>query len=153
MPSTVTMDCSTLSPVSPTSRVYFECWGNRELPATMSFSAGPAFLVPPATVGCSGWPTGGVITGTLTRTGPCDFVWGYSSGSFTILFAWTAGGKPVGCTINQTSLIGHWGLGNPVGPASGSCSQDPSTGVVTFTYTGSISNGLCRCPVTVTYYG
>ena len=147
------IDCSTLSPVAYPNPVYHPCWGRRALPSTMQFSAGPSTPIPPNTVCNSGWPTS-VITGTLTRSGPCNFVWGYSSGaSFTILFAWTPVGPPISCTIDQAAMFPNWSLANVTGTPSGVCSQNPTTGIVTMTFTGVISDGICTCPVTVTYNG
>lgn len=153
MPTTIdTLDCKTLSPATYTNPIFHPCWGKKVLPATMSFTAGPTSLIPPNMTLCPGWPSG-VITGTLTRTGPCGFAWSYSSGSFSIIFAWTAGGPPVSCTINQTEMFPNWSFNNVTGTPTGSCSQDPGTGITTMTFTGVISNGLCSCPVTVTFTG
>lgn len=150
--TTETIDCKTLAPAPAGGRIYHPCWGNRALPSTMSFSAGPSTLIPPNTSCNVGWPTT-VVTGTLTRSGPCDFVWGYSTGSFGILFAWTGGGPPLSCNINQAEMFPNWSMANIVGTPSGSCSQDPVTGIVTMTFTGTISDGFCSCPVTVTFNG
>lgn len=146
------IDCSTLSPVTYPNPVYHPCWGRRALPATMQFTAGPATPIPPNTTCNTGWPTG-VITGTLVRSGPCLFTWGYSTGSFAILFGWTLMGPPVSCTIDQAEMYPSWSLSNVTGTPSGSCSQDPITGIVTMTFTGIISDGFCNCPVTVTFNG
>jgi len=150
--STTVIDCKTLVPGTTYAPAYFPCWGLRELPATMSFTAGPSTPIPPNTTCNAGWPTT-VITGTLTRTGACDFAWGYSSGSFGIIFAWTNAGPPISCTINQTELYPDWSLDNVTGTPTGSCSQNPTTGIVTLTFTGIISDGFCECPVTVTFNG
>lgn len=152
MPTTSTFDCSSLSPETYPPPVYIPCWGNRPLPTTMSFSAGPSTPIPPNTSCPTGWPTT-VITGTLTRNSPCSFAWGYSNGSFAILFAWTRPGPPISCTINQTELFPNWSLSNVSSGATGSCTQDPVTGIVTLTFTAIVSNGICTCPVTVTYSG
>ena len=146
------LDCSTLSPATYTNPVYHPCWGRRALPGTMQFTAGPSTPIPPNTTCNTGWPAG-VITGTLTRTGPCDFAWGYSSGSFGIIFSWTLAGPPVSCDIDQAELYPEWSLNNVTGVPTGTCSQDPSTGIVTLTFTGTISDGFCTCPITVTYNG
>ena len=150
--STTVIDCKTLVPGTTYAPAYFPCWGLRELPATMSFTAGPSTPIPPNTTCNTGWPTT-VITGTLTRTGACDFAWGYSSGSFGIIFAWTNAGPPISCTINQAELYPDWSLDNVTGTPTGSCSQNPTTGIVTLTFTGIISDGFCEFPVTVTFNG
>jgi len=150
--TTEILDCKTLAPAPAASRVYHPCWGNRPLPSTLNFSAGPSTPIPPNTSCNAGWPTT-VITGTLARTGVCDFSWGYSTGSFGILFAWTVGGPPLSCSINQAELFPNWSLNNVVGTPTGSCSQDPVTGIVTMTFTGTISDGFCTCPVTVSFSG
>lgn len=147
-----TLDCKTLAPGLTYNPAYFPCWGLRALPSTMSFSAGPSTPIPPNTSCNTGWPTT-VITGTLTRTGPCDFAWGYSTGSFGILFAWTGGGIPLSCTIDQAELYPSWSLNNVTGTPTGSCSQNPTTGIVTLTFTGIISDGFCTAPVTITFSG
>ena len=146
------IDCSTLSPATYTNPVYHPCWGRRALPATMQFTAGPSTPIPPNTTCNTGWPAG-VITGTLTRTGPCLFSWGYSTGSFGIFFSWTLLGPPISCNIDQAELFPSWSLNNVSGTPTGTCSQDPITGIVTLTFTGTISDGFCTCPVTVTYNG
>lgn len=146
------IDCSTLSPATYTNPVYHPCWGRRALPATMQFTAGPSTPIPPNTTCNTGWPTG-VITGTLTRSGPCLFTWGYSTGSFSILFAWTLAGPPISCNINQAELFPSWSLNNVSGTPTGTCSQNSTTGIVTLTFTGIISDGFCTCPVTVTFNG
>jgi hypothetical protein len=150
--TTESLDCSSVAPPPAGSRIYHPCWGNRALPSTLNFSAGPSTPIPPNTSCNTGWPTT-VITGTLSRTGNCDFAWNYSTGSFGILFAWTVGGPPLSCSINQTELFPNWSLNNVIGTPSGSCSQNPSTGIVTMTFTGIISEGFCTCPVTVTFSG
>lgn len=150
--TTSVLDCKTLAPAPAASRIYHPCWGNRPLPSTLNFSAGPSTLIPPNTSCNAGWPSS-VITGTLSRTGACNFVWGYSSGSFGILFAWTVGGPPLSCSINQTELFPNWSLNNVIGTPTGSCSQNPTTGIVTMTFTGTISDGFCTCPVTVSFSG
>jgi hypothetical protein len=150
--STTVIDCKTLVPGTTYAPAYFPCWGLRELPATMSFTAGPSTPIPPNTTCNTGWPTT-VITGTLTRTGACDFAWGYSSGSFGIIFAWTNAGPPISCTINQAELYPNWSLSNLTGTPTGSCSQNPTTGIVTLTFTGIISDGMCEAPVTITFNG
>lgn len=147
-----TLDCKTYAPSPTSNRVYHQCWGNRAFPATLGFSAGPSTPIPPNTTCNTGWPTA-AITGTLSRTGVCDFAWGYSSGSFAILFAWTAGGQPLSCTINQSEMFPSWSLNNVTGTPTGSCSQNPATGIVTMTFSGTISDGFCTCPVTVSYSG
>ncbi len=152
MSTTVTLDCATLAPAPVPSRLFHPCWGMRALPSTMQFAAGPSTPIPPNTTCNTGWPMT-AITGTLTRSGPCSFVWGYSSGSFGILFAWTAGGYPLSCSINQTEMFPNWSFSNVVGTPTGSCSQNPTTGVVTMTFTGTISDGFCTCPITVTFNG
>lgn len=150
--TTTILDCKTLAPGTTYAPAYHPCWGLRALPSTMSFTAGPSTPIPPNTTCNTGWPTT-VITGTLTRTGPCDFSWGYSSGSFGIIFSWTNLGPPISCTINQTELFPDWSLNNVTGTPTGSCSQDPTTGIVTLTFTGVISDGFCECPVTVSFSG
>lgn len=150
--TTETLDCKTLVPLDCDTRVYHPCWGNQELPATLDFEAGPSVPIPPNTTCNVGWPTT-VITGTLSRTGVCDFAWGYSTGSFGILFAWTMGGPPLSCTIDQAEMYPEWSLNNVTGTPTGSCSQDPITGIVTMTFTGVISDGFCECPITITFSG
>ena len=150
--TTTLLDCKTLEPTVPYNPSYHPCWGLRALPSTLSFTAGPSTPIPPNTTCNTGWPTT-VITGTLARTGACDFAWGYSSGSFTILFSWTNAGPPISCTINQTELYPDWSLDNVTGTPTGSCSQNPSTGIVTLTFTGTISDGFCECPITVSFSG
>jgi len=152
--TTESLDCSSVAPPPAGSRIYHPCWGNRALPSTLNFSAGPSTPIPPNTVCNSGWPTS-VITGTLTRSGPCEFVWFYSSpsGSFGIYFAWTVGGPPLSCSINQTEMSPNWAFSNAVGVSTGSCSQNPTTGIVTMTFTGTIGDGFCTCPITVTFNG
>jgi hypothetical protein len=152
--STSVLDCTTLVPTIPYSPAFHPCWGLRAFPSTLSFAAGPSTPIPPNTTCNTGWPST-VITGTLARTGPCEFSWGYSSGSFGIFFAWTVASYPVVCTVNQATLYPSWSLNNIVAsPApSGSCSQDPTTGIVTLTFSGTISDGFCTCPVTVSYSG
>lgn len=151
--TTESLDCSSLAPPPAANRIYHPCWGNRALPSTLNFSAGPSTPIPPNTSCNTGWPTT-VITGTLTRTSPCDFSWGYSTGSFGILFAWTVGGPPLSCSINQTEMFPQWSLNNLIGGTlTGSCSQDPTTGIVTMTFTGTIGDGFCTCPVTITFNG
>lgn len=152
MSTTVTLDCATLAPAPVLNRLFHPCWGMRALPSTMQFAAGPSTPIPPRTACNTGWPMT-AMTGTLTRSGPCSFVWGYSSGSFGILFAWTAGGYPLSCSINQTEMFPNWSFSNAVGTPTGSCSQNPTTGVVTMTFTGTISDGFCTCPITVTFNG
>lgn len=147
-----TFDCKTIAPGLTYNPAYHPCWGLRQLPSTMSFSAGPSTPIPPNVSCNTGWPTT-VITGTLTRTGPCDFAWGFSTGSFGIIFAWTAGGPPIKCTINQTEMFPDWSVSNLTGTPSGSCSQNPITGVVTMTFNAVISDGFCTCPVTITFNG
>lgn len=146
------LDCKSYNPPPTASRVYHPCWGNRALPSTLTFSAGPSTPIPPNASCNTGWPMS-VITGTLTRTGDCDSAWGYSTGSFGIIFAWTAGGKPLSCTINQTEMYPNWSLNNVTGTPTGSCSQNSTTGIVTMTFTGVISDGFCTCPITVTFSG
>ena len=150
--TTESLDCSSLAPAPAASRIYHPCWGNRALPSTLNFSAGPSTPIPPNTSCNTGWPTT-VVTGTLSRTGVCDFAWGYSTGSFGILFAWTVGGPPLSCSINQAEMFPNWSLNNVVGTPTGSCSQNPTTGIVTMTFTGTISDGFCTCPITVTFSG
>jgi len=150
--TTEILDCSSLAPPPAANRIYHPCWGNRALPSTLNFSAGPSTPIPPNTSCNTGWPTT-VVTGTLSRTGGCDFAWGYSTGSFGILFAWTVGGPPLSCSINQTEMFPNWSLNNVVGTPTGSCSQNPTTGIVTMTFTGIISDGFCTAPVTITFSG
>jgi len=150
--TTTLLDCKTLEPTVPYNPSYHPCWGLRALPSTLNFTAGPSTPIPPNTSCNTGWPTT-VITGTLARTGACDFAWSYSSGSFTILFSWTNAGPPISCTINQTELYPNWSLDNVTGTPTGSCSQNPSTGIVTLTFTGTISDGFCECPITVSFSG
>ena len=150
--TTESLDCSSVAPAPAASRIYHPCWGNRALPSTLNFSAGPSTPIPPNTSCNTGWPTT-VVTGTLSRTGVCDFAWGYSTGSFGILFAWTVGGPPLSCSINQAEMFPNWSLSNVVGTPTGSCSQNPTTGIVTMTFTGTISDGFCTCPITVTFSG
>lgn len=145
-------DCKTLSPAGYTPPVYHPCWGRRALPSTLSFSAGPSTPIAPNTSCPTGWPTT-VLTGTLARVSPCSFAWSYSSGAFAIIFAWTRYGPPLSCSIDQAELFPAWSLNNVTGTPTGSCSQNPTTGIVTLTFTGTISNGLCTCPVTVTFNG
>lgn len=147
-----TFDCKTLVSEIAYNPIFFPCWGLRALPSTMSFTAGPSTPIPPNTSCNTGWPTG-VITGTLVRTSVCDFVWGYSTGSFGILFAWTSGGVPLSCTVNQAEMFPSWSLNNVTGTPTGACSQNPATGIVTMTFNGVISDGFCTCPVTVTFNG
>lgn len=146
------IDCKTIEPIVVYNPVFHPCWGRRALPSTLQFTAGPSTPIPPNTSCNTGWPTT-VITGTLSRSGPCDFVWGYSSGSFAILFAWTNSGPPISCTINQTELFPNWSVSNVTGTPTGNCSQDPNTGIVTLTFTAIISDGFCTCPVTITFNG
>lgn len=150
--TTTLIDCKTLEPSVAYNPAFHPCWGLRALPSTLNFTAGPSTPIPPNTSCNTGWPTT-VITGTLARTGPCDFTWGYSTGSFGILFSWTNLGPPISCTINQTELFPDWSLDNVNGTPTGSCSQDPTTGIVTLTFTGTISDGFCNCPVTVSFSG
>jgi len=150
--TTESLDCSSVAPPPAASRIYHPCWGDRALPNTLNFSAGPSTPIPPNASCNTGWPTT-VVTGTLSRTGVCDFAWGYSTGSFGILFAWTVGGPPLSCSINQAEMFPNWSLNNVTGTPSGSCSQNPSTGIVTMTFTGIISDGFCNCPITVTFSG
>lgn len=146
------IDCSTLSPTPYPSPAYHPCWGRRALPSTLQFTAGPSSPIPPNTACNTGWPTG-VISGDLTRVGPCSFTWGFSVGSFGLFFGWTQVGPPISCSANQAELFPSWSLNNVTGTPSGSCSQNPATGIVTLTFTGVISDGFCTCPVTVTYNG
>jgi len=151
--TTESLDCSSVAPPPAASRIYHPCWGNRALPSTLNFSAGPSTPIPPNTSCNSGWPLS-VITGTLTRTGPCNFFWGYSSGgSFAFYFAWTSGGPPLSCTINQSDMTLDWAISNATGTATGSCSQDPTTGIVTMTFSAIVTDGFCTCPVTITFNG
>lgn len=152
--STVQIDCKSASPQLPFQPAYHPCWGHRELPSTLQFAAGPSTPIPPNTACNTGWPTT-AITGTLTRTGACDFAWAYSSGSgsFGILFAWTLSTPPIVCQVNQAALYPQFSFANATGAPSGSCSQNPTTGVVTMTFSGVISDGFCTCPVTVTFNG
>lgn len=150
--STITIDCKSTSPQLPFQPAYHPCWGHRELPGTLQFAAGPSTPIPPNTACNTGWPMT-AITGTLTRTGACDFAWSYSSGSFTILFAWTLSTPPIVCQVNQAEMYPQFSLNNVTGTPSGSCSQNPTTGVVTMTFSGVISDGFCSCPVTVTFNG
>lgn len=145
-------DCKTLVPGTTYAPAYFPCWGLRALPSTMSFTAGPSTPIPPNTTCNAGWPAT-IINGTLTRTGPCDFTWGYADQDFGIIFSWTLAGPPISCTINQTELFPNWSLANVNGTPTGSCSQNPTTGIVTLTFTGTISDGFCDCPITVTFNG
>ena len=144
-------DCSSLEPVVAYNPAYFPCWGLKELPSTLYFTAGPSTPIPPNTSCGSGWPTT-EITGSLSRVDGCSYAWSYSSGSFTILFSWTEGGAPVSCDIDQAEMYPSWAIDNATGsPASsGSCSQDPGTGVTTLEFTAEISDGICTCPVTIT---
>lgn len=150
--TTTALDCNTLEPSVSYNPAFHPCWGLRALPSTLSFAAGPSTPIPPNTTCNTGWPTT-VITGSLARTGPCDFAWGYSSGSFAIVFSWTNSGPPISCTINQAALFPDWSLDNVTGTPTGSCSQDPTTGIVTLTFSGTISDGFCTCPVTVSFSG
>jgi hypothetical protein len=149
--STTLIDCKTLVPLAYNPS-FHPCWGRRAFPSTMAFSAGPSTPIPPNTSCNTGWPTS-VITGSLARTGPCNFSWSYSSGSFTILFAWTLSTYPVTCSINQAEMYPNWSLNNLTGIPTGTCSQDPATGIVTMTFAGIISDGFCNCPITVSYTG
>jgi hypothetical protein len=47
----------------------------------------------------------------------------------------------------------NWSLNNLTGIPTGTCSQDPATGIVTMTFAGIISDGFCNCPITVSYTG
>lgn len=159
------IDCSTLSPVTYPSPVYHYCWGRRALPSTMQFTAGPTTLIPPNTTPCVGWPTT-VITGTMSRgvygSSVCAASWSYINPStgWGFVFNWTypSGSQPVSCTIDMAEMFPLWVIGsNQAGITylnpTGSCSQNPTTGVVTMTYSVTISNGLCQCPITVTFNG
>ena len=148
-----TYDCTANEPLIPFNPVYFPCWGLKALPDELDFSATASTLIPPNTSCNTGWPTTN-ITGKLTRTGPCDFVWAYSSGSFGILFAWTVGGPPKSCSPDQAELFPNWSLDNLTGdPVSGSCYQIGDTGVTSLTFTGTISDVFCKSKITVTYNG
>ena len=148
-----TLDCSALEPVVAYNPAYFPCWGLKELPSTLYFTAGPSSTIPPNTACNTGWPTT-VITGTLSRVDGCSYAWSYSTGSFTILFSWTLGGMPLSCNIDQTELYPSWAVDNATGsPAStGSCSQDPITGITTLIFNATISDGICTCPVEITAF-
>jgi hypothetical protein len=50
-------------------------------------------------------------------------------------------------------LYPSWSLNNVTGTPTGSCSQNPATGIVTLTFTGIISDGFCTAPVTITFSG
>lgn len=163
--TTETLDCKTLVPLDCDTRVYHPCWGNRELPATLNFSAGPSTPIPPNTTCNTGWPTA-VITGTMSRgvygANVCAASWSYINPStgWGFVFNWTypSGNQPVSCTIDMAEMFPLWVIGsNQAGITylnpTGSCSQDPTTGIVTMTYSVTISNGLCECPITVTFNG
>lgn len=146
-------DCKALEPVVAYNPAYFPCWGLKQLPSTLYFEAGPSTPIPPNTSCNTGWPTS-VVTGTLTRNSNCSFTWSYASGSFSIIFSWTLSTFPVSCNINQTELFPSWAVDNATGsPAStGSCSQDPITGITTLEFYATISDGICTCPVKITAY-
>ena len=161
------MDCSTLSPVTPTSPVYFQCWGNRALPATLSYSAGPTTNW--SAIACNDWPTS-VITGTLYKglfgNNLCNAIWSTSVGTnFGIIFNYNGFASnllPVSCTINQASMTGDWSIGSIFAGVtyslkSGSCSQasPPESGLVTMTFSTTITSpyGGCVCPITVSFSG
>lgn len=151
MTTSSSYDCKALEPVVAYNPAYFPCWGLKQLPSTLYFSAGPSTPIPPNVACNTGWP-GTVITGQLARTGNCDYAWSYSTGSFTILFSWTMGGLPLNCDIDQAELFPEWSVANVTGTPTGSCSQDPLTGITTLTFNAVISDGICTCPITITAY-
>ena len=158
------IDCSSLAVQACPDPVSFECWGKRKLPATISFSAGPTVLISPNTVYTPNWPTS-VLTGSLARGlfggTLCGAVWSHmTAGGFTIIFNWAGYpvSQPVSCTINQASMVPNWVIGSAYSGInytlkSGSCSQDPTTGIVTMNFATTIDDGLCKCPITLTYSG
>ena len=128
--------------------VFHQCWGKKALPSNFQIEWGPFTAndpnanPPPSCVGSK-------VTGTMARTGPCDFVWGYTRGLDGILLS-TGGVPPVSTQTNQATLPGLY-VSNATN-VSGSCSQAPN-GVTTFRIEGTWSNGICTAPFVITYEG
>ena len=165
MSTTVTLDCATLAPAPVQNRLFHLCWGMRALPSTLNFSAGPTTLVAPNTTMCPNWPTT-LISGTMSRglygSSICNAVWSYINPTtlWGIDFNWTypSGDQPISCSVNMAEMWPFWVVGSNqsgvtyINP-TGSCSQDPVTGIVTMNFTVTLTNGLCTCPVTITFNG
>lgn len=145
--TTTLIDCKQIHALGNYAPVYHQCWGKKALPSTFQIEWGPFTAddpnanPPPSCVGPK-------VTGTMARTSPCDFAWGFSNGDLGIILS-TGGVPPVSSQINQSTLPG-WYVSNSTG-VNGSCSQ--TNGVTTFTISGTWSNGLCSAPFTITYQG
>jgi hypothetical protein len=167
-----TFDCKTNTPIVVPPPVYFQCWGTRVLPSYLNFTAGPTTLIPPNTIPCMNWPTT-QVQGQMGRgffgTNLCRTVWSVNIGGtpgFTLFF----GSKgqvsdpnfnylPLDCQINMPDLTQSWFVGTlesgviTYSSVTGSCSQNPLTGIVTLNYSATISNGLCSLPVSISFVG
>lgn len=144
---TETINCREIHAPGTYAPVYHQCWGKKTLPNNFQIEWGPFTAVDP---NASPVPScvGPKVTGTMARTSPCDFAWGFSNGDLGIILS-TGGVPPVSSQINQATLPG-WYVSNSTG-VTGSCSQ--TNGVTTFTISGTWSNGLCSAPFTITYQG
>lgn len=140
-------DCKAAYAPGVYAPVFHKCFGKKELPSSFQIEWGPFTAVDP---NANPQPScvGPKVTGTMSRTSPCDFAWGFSNGELGIILS-TGGVPPVSTTINQNPLTG-WLVSNSAN-VSGSCSQ--SNGVTTFTISGTWSNGICEAPFTITYQG
>lgn len=169
MPS---FDCKTNTPTVVPPPVYLQCWGTRILPSSLDFTAGPTTLISPNTTPCANWPTT-LVTGQMARgffgTNLCRTVWSVNIGGtpgFTLFFGSKAQVNdpnflylPLDCQIDIADITPYWFVGTlEAGIINytnivGSCSQDPITKIVTLNYSATIDNGLCSCPVTISFVG
>jgi hypothetical protein len=141
------LKCADTYPSNPGTPFYNQCWGFRELPASLNFEVTGIREVIPGSA-CVEMYGGSSFTGQLTRMGPCEFVYNWTNGKFGIALAMNENRPPLSTHIDQNNEdLSNWRVGGSMVEISKTayCSMsNPPLGAVRFEMSGVISNDVCE---------